>query len=335
MSSSVWRGALLLTAAAVGVKIMSAAYRIPFQNLAGDLGFYVYQQIYPFFAAALFLAAYGFPAALSKVVSEHISEHPNEGAGTLFARSFFILSLFSVVVFAFLYYGTSWISAAMGDSRLIAPLRAVSFSFLFIPLIAAVRGFLQGHGKMGPTAVSQLFEQSVRAGLIIGFAWLAFVKGFGSYFTGKLAAIGSVAGLAASCLILIAYMIRHRSFLMQGASISFSRLGKVLLYDGLIYSFSSMMLIFCLLIDTVTVVPLLQTDPLNAMRLMGIYDRGYPLVQLCTAAALSFSLAFVPALAKANKHGDLAFVREKSGQAVKVCTAFGSAAALGFAILAP
>jgi PST family polysaccharide transporter len=183
--------------------------------------------------------------------------------------------------------------------------------------------------------VSQLFEQSVRAGLIIGFAWLAFVKGFGSYFTGKLAAIGSVAGLAASCLILIAYMIRHRSFLMQGASISFSRLGKVLLYDGLIYSFSSMMLIFCLLIDTVTVVPLLQTDPLNAMRLMGIYDRGYPLVQLCTAAALSFSLAFVPALAKANKHGDLAFVREKSGQAVKVCTAFGSAAALGFAILAP
>ncbi|MGQ0417930.1 hypothetical protein ACT4UL_25585, partial [Bacillus sp. HC-TM] len=41
-----WRGAIILTIASFVTKVLSAFYRIPYQNIAGDIGFYIYQQIY-------------------------------------------------------------------------------------------------------------------------------------------------------------------------------------------------------------------------------------------------------------------------------------------------
>lgn len=41
------RGAFILSLASLVTKILSAVYRVPFQNLVGNTGFYVYQQIYP------------------------------------------------------------------------------------------------------------------------------------------------------------------------------------------------------------------------------------------------------------------------------------------------
>ena len=38
-------GAFILTIASFIAKILSAVYRVPFQNLVGDEGFYVYQQV--------------------------------------------------------------------------------------------------------------------------------------------------------------------------------------------------------------------------------------------------------------------------------------------------
>ena len=37
--SSLWRGAIILTIASFVTKVLSAFYRIPYQNIAGDVGF--------------------------------------------------------------------------------------------------------------------------------------------------------------------------------------------------------------------------------------------------------------------------------------------------------
>ncbi len=47
-NTDVMKGALLLTLAGLAGKVLSAGYRIPLQNLTGDVGFYIYQQVYPF-----------------------------------------------------------------------------------------------------------------------------------------------------------------------------------------------------------------------------------------------------------------------------------------------
>lgn len=47
-----FQGAVILTIAGLLSKILSAVYRVPFQNIVGDTGFYIYQQVYPFLGIA-------------------------------------------------------------------------------------------------------------------------------------------------------------------------------------------------------------------------------------------------------------------------------------------
>src|SRR5699024_11884865 len=66
----IMQGALLLTVAGIVGKILSATYRIPLQNLTGDMGYYIYQQVYPLIGTGMILAFYGFPQAVSKLNAE-------------------------------------------------------------------------------------------------------------------------------------------------------------------------------------------------------------------------------------------------------------------------
>ena len=41
------KGALILSLASLIAKILSAFYRVPFENIVGNTGVYFYQQVYP------------------------------------------------------------------------------------------------------------------------------------------------------------------------------------------------------------------------------------------------------------------------------------------------
>lgn len=64
------QGAVVLTVASFIAKVLSAFYRVPFQNFVGDEGFYVYQQVYPIYGIAMTLALSGLPQFISKIVAE-------------------------------------------------------------------------------------------------------------------------------------------------------------------------------------------------------------------------------------------------------------------------
>ncbi len=55
------KGALILSIASLIAKILSAVYRIPFENIVGNTGFYVYQQVYPIYGIGVAFALTGFP----------------------------------------------------------------------------------------------------------------------------------------------------------------------------------------------------------------------------------------------------------------------------------
>lgn len=99
-SKQVVKGAFLLTVAAIITKILSAIYRVPFQNIAGDIGFYIYQQVYPFYGAAVVLSTYGFPVVISKLYAEKMSLNDRDGANQLLVISFFFLLLLGLICFS-------------------------------------------------------------------------------------------------------------------------------------------------------------------------------------------------------------------------------------------
>ena len=63
------KGALILSIASLIAKILSAVYRIPFENIVGNTGFYVYQQVYPIYGIGVAFALTGFPVYISKLVA--------------------------------------------------------------------------------------------------------------------------------------------------------------------------------------------------------------------------------------------------------------------------
>ncbi|MEM5590644.1 oligosaccharide flippase family protein [Niallia circulans] len=87
--SNVWfKGAFILMIAALITKVLSAVYRIPFQNIVGDKGFYIYQQVYPFYGVIIALSTYGFPVVLSKLYMEMKVEGNQSGINRLVSSSF-------------------------------------------------------------------------------------------------------------------------------------------------------------------------------------------------------------------------------------------------------
>ena len=68
---SYMKGAALLTIAALIVKVLSAIYRVPFQNLVGDEGFYIYQQVYPVISIFVVWTSSGFAVAISKMLADN------------------------------------------------------------------------------------------------------------------------------------------------------------------------------------------------------------------------------------------------------------------------
>src|SRR3954447_2303590 len=98
-SKALFRGAFILAIAALITKILSAVYRVPFQNIVGDVGFYIYQQVYPFYGIALVLSTYGFPVVISKLYAEEIAKKEKGNIKQLFIVSMFFLFSFGLLCF--------------------------------------------------------------------------------------------------------------------------------------------------------------------------------------------------------------------------------------------
>ena len=97
-SKKLLKGTFILTAAALITKILSAVYRVPFQNIVGDIGFYIYQQVYPFYGIALALSTYGFPVIISKMIAEREEGKNEKEVLHVLQSSFVFLSLTGVTL---------------------------------------------------------------------------------------------------------------------------------------------------------------------------------------------------------------------------------------------
>lgn len=340
LHSKIWQGAFILTIAGIITKLLSAFYRIPYQNLAGDIGFYIYQQVYPFYGIALVLSTVGFPVIVSKMVAECFEENDDNGARKTIIISFFFFLFIGAIGFGSLYFGAGKLARMMGDLKLIPLLKIMSFSFLLLPFISILRGYFQGQNNMRPTAISQVLEQFVRVVVIISATYLLLLKGYTVYTVGAGAVFGSMAGGFCAIFVLVTYYWKlgrnkHRGGKPK-SNIQIRVILKTLLIEGLMICISGMLLILMQLVDAFNLYSLLVQNGVGdkaAKIAKGVYDRGQPLIQLGTVIATSLSLSLVPLISSAKVRGDFLFIEEKVKLALKVCTVVGVGAALGLALI--
>lgn len=174
-TGKVVRGALLLTIAGLLSKVLSATYRIPLQNLTGDLGFFTYQQVYPFIGMTMILGLYGFPVAVSKLVAERNALGKVNSVRLVYGPIFIILFVFSAIFAFLLFVFAEHITIWMETPQLVGAFQLASLLFIMLPFIAVLRGGFQGQEEMAPTAYSQMIEQLIRVTIIIVVAYFVFI----------------------------------------------------------------------------------------------------------------------------------------------------------------
>ena len=331
----VWQGAIILTVAAILTKILSAVYRIPYQNIAGDVGFYVYQQVYPFYAIAFTLSIYGFPVIISKELS---SQRKDQKEQTLLSTYFYALIFISSMAGILLFILAEPLAKWMGDPLLTSPLRVTALTYFIVPILSGFRGYFQGKEWMTPTAVSQLTDQSLRVILILVLAFVMMFLGYGPYGAGLGAVIGSVLGAVAGAICLLLYFRQNKK--RKGISI---RLGKVnkeyilpFVKNSVLFAMTILVIVFIQLIDSLTVLRFLLESGVHieaAKISKGIYDRGQPLIQLGTIVATAFALTVVPMISRAKTLKDQTEARQKTELTLRLTYVFGLLASVGLAII--
>ncbi|MFC3040977.1 oligosaccharide flippase family protein [Virgibacillus xinjiangensis] len=337
-SQRLLRGALLLTLAGIISKILSAGYRIPLQNLTGDIGFYVYQQVYPVLGMAAVLGLYGFPTAVSRLAVDVKERGYTISLRGFYVPVFILLTGFSSIAFLLLYINAGNLAALVGDPELSKVYRWSAFLFLLLPITSVLRGTLQANSQMEPTAFSQVGEQLVRVSLIIIAAVLVSLHGLSVYTIGSAAVFASAVGAGAAIIILAFFLAKQKPQAKGEAVVPWLYMGKTLLMVGVVAALNHMVLLTLQLADTLTLIPALREYGLSlteAMEAKGVFDRGQPLIQLGTVLGSSFALALIPEISQKRVRKQWEAVQYEIQGALLVSFYLASGAAVGLITIFP
>lgn len=354
-------GAAILGAAALTSKILGAVYRIPYQNITGDVGLAIYNKVYPLYSMLLILATAGFPIAISKIVSERLALGDKKGAKRVFILSAYILSLTGVFFFLLLYFGSNIIAELMGNPELAIAIKSVSYALLIVPIMAVLRGYYQGHQYMTPTATSQIIEQIIRVITILVLSYWFMNNGYGVYYAGAGAVFGATTGAIFAFLILLLFWKKvgrdHDSYEIdvnhakQEEETSFQIIKRILYYSIPI-AVGALALPLLGVVDSFSVSNMLTyrivsgADNLYGMYIkghsliqyaeywFGIYTRGLPLVQFAAFFATALFLALVPSISEAHTRNETEIVAKRSEFALRITLFIGLPASIGLAVLA-
>ncbi|MBA4495814.1 oligosaccharide flippase family protein [Paenactinomyces guangxiensis] len=354
MQQSFIKGAAILGLAAFLSKILGAVYRIPYQNITGNEGMYVYQQVYPLYSALLILATAGFPIAVSKLVSEKVAEGDSAGAVKVFRVASITLFLTGFFAFIILFFGAGQVAEWMGSRKLLTlPIQSVSFALLIVPVVSSIRGYFQGQQNMIPTAVSQIVEQMIRVTTILALSWYFIEMNYGFVYAGAGAVFGAFTGAAGSLIILLLFWRKNNQLMMPSPAplkgqtlIKTSFFAKSESTKQIIVKILTLSLPICIgslvlplysLVDSFTVANLLVENHWTtaaAIEAKGIYDRGQPLIQFAAFFATAISLSIVPAIAEAKAKGNEKEANERAALALRLTWMIGLPASVGLAVIA-
>lgn len=337
---SMVKGAFVLTVASFITKLLSAVYRVPFQNLVGDEGFYVYQQVYPIYGLAMTFSLSGLP----QFISRYLIEQPTiKSKRQALHQLYPLVASLALLLWGATFFGGQLLAKLMGDEQLAPLIQVVSFTFLLIPGLAFYRGNFQSQLLMMPTAISQVVEQLVRVGVILAAAACFKAFSLSIYQTGTMAMAGALVGGMVTWWLLHHYerKINGDSLELQKVSLIHwpekSIVRRFFVEGGLLSIYSSFLILFQL-IDSFLITNALEWQGLQAQVARvskGVYDRGQPLVQLGLVVALGLGTSFLPAMTNYLVKKQTKQFQQSAKMYLRLTTCFGAAASVGLALLMP
>ncbi|MBO1199523.1 polysaccharide biosynthesis protein [Staphylococcus simiae] len=329
-NKAAFNGVVILTLALIIIKILSAIYRIPYQNILGDSGLYAYQQIYPIVALGMILSMNAIPSAVTQNLGRNEDKYQTQN----YSQVLKVIQFFGIALCAIIFICAKMLAYAMGDTHLTPMIQTASISFLFIGILGVLRGYYQAANNMNIPAMSQVIEQVVRVGIIIITILLFSSLGWTIYQAGTMAILASSLGFLASSIFLICQKPFRFKIKVDNTNISWKRL----IVSIFIFAVSQLIVILWQVIDSFTIIQTLKsigTPFKQAISDKGIYDRGASFIQMGLIVTTTFSFALIPLLSDAIRDNNRLQMNRYANASLKITILISTAAGIGLINLLP
>ena len=339
---SFMQGAVVLGIAGIIIKVMGAFFRIPLANLIGDKGMGYYQTAYPIYVLFLTLATAGIPIAISKMVSERVAVDHHYEAYRVFRVSFILLFCIGICSSAILFFGAGHIVNAIGNPGAKYAMMAIAPALLFVPMMAAYRGYFQGLQDMKPTATSQVVEQFFRVAAGLTLAYLLIVKG--REFAAAGASFGATAGSIAGLITVVGIYYFKKNSLKADVDrtyqVSTERSSQILMSIFMIavpVTIGAAIMPIMNAIDVGIVMRRLQETGWTHEAANGLYGQltgmAGPLINFPQVLTQAIAMSLVPAVAAAYKQKDMNFLNYNVHLGIRTAIMIGLPCAFGLMTL--
>lgn len=305
--SSVIKGTIILTVAALITRLFGFANRIYLSNLIGAEGMGLYQLVFPIYMICYTLCCSGIFTAVSKLVAEEKAKNNTSNLKRIIRTSSAIALTLSLFLMVILIFNAELISTKLiNEPRTALAIKIMAISIPFTAVMSCIKGYFYGLKYPTVPAISQIIEQITRITIIYLLSSLFIPKGL--TYACAMAIIGMVGGEIVS-FIIVAIAYRFNTFkknakLPQSYLIIFKKISAIAI------PITSNRLITTILtsIETILIPTQLQLFGCSHSEALSTYGiltgMALPLILFPTVFTNSISLMLLPTVsaASANKN---------------------------------
>ncbi len=184
-SQTFLKGAAVLTFSMIVVKVLGFADKILLSNLFsffGDsyaaFGTGLYNNAYEIYIPIFTVATAGFPIAISRMISESITEKRYKDVKQIYKVSIPFFAVMGTLCCLIMVFGSFIYVRTIQSPYSIYAMLMLAPSILVGCFVSIYRGYFEGQRNMFPTAISEIFEAAGKLvfGLLIAFAILKIGK---------------------------------------------------------------------------------------------------------------------------------------------------------------
>jgi stage V sporulation protein B len=347
----------ILAVASIISRIIGLVYRIPLNNILGDVGISYYACAFDVYNVVLIISSYSLPQAVSKTVSARAAKGQYKSVYQVLKGALLFAVIAGVAASLIIFFGAEFFTGTLLKTPYsVFALRILGPALIVVAVLGVIRGFFQGLGTMMPSAVSQIIEQIVNA---IVSVWAAYVLyGYGTRIGAVLGDaehygpaygaaggtlgtnLGSVAALVFVLFVFFAYMhvFKRRMKRERGVKVdSFGYTMKVLVLTIIPVLLSTTVYNISGIIDQGIFknVALLQGYTENKIDVWwGVFSGKYKLlINVPISIASAMAASSVPTLTMSFARKDMTQVRSQINSAMRFIMVISFPCAVGLAVL--
>lgn len=197
----------ILAMAGILVRVIGLIYRIPLNNILGNEGIGYYSNAFSVYSIFLLISSTSLPIAVSKLVSAKVAKKEYINAKRTFVGAMIFALIVGGICASIVFFGADGFAKLWKYPSMAMAIRVLAPTIFIVALLGVLRGYFQGMGTMIPTAISQIFEQLVNAGVSIAAAAFLFKVGAKSGESAAYSAAGGTLGTLVGALFALVFML--------------------------------------------------------------------------------------------------------------------------------